>query len=166
MSVPLIQTSFVTGEVAPALFGHVDLARMKSAASTERNMYVGYYGGAYSRAGTKFVGFSKQTGRSFPPRLVPFQFSIDQGLALEFGNFYMRVISDGAFVTESPLPISGITRANPGVLSLATGIASASPNDGGVSAPMRPATPSRSPAAFTPCGDCHDRQHAHPEPRT
>jgi hypothetical protein len=161
MSVPLIQTSFVTGEVAPALFGHVDLARMKSAASTERNMYVGYYGGAYSRAGTKFVGFSKQTGRSFPPRLVPFQFSIDQGLALEFGNFYMRVISDGAFVTESPLPISGITRANPG-RSLArhrhrVGLAERWRRLGILCARRhRHACRRRSHGD----GDCHDRQHA------
>lgn len=117
MAVSVIQPSFTTGEVAPSLFGHVDLARTHSGASTLRNMYVGYRGGAYSRAGTAYVGFSKQTGRAYPPRLIPFQFNINQGLALEFGNQYMRVVSDGSYVTDSSIGIVGITQANPAVMS-------------------------------------------------
>jgi hypothetical protein len=70
-------------------------------------MFVGYRGGAYSRAGTAFCGFSKQTGRNYPPRLIPFQFSINQGLALEFGHQYMRVLFNGSFVTEGAVPITG-----------------------------------------------------------
>lgn len=119
MATPILESSFTTGEVAPALFGNVQLARMHAAAATMRNFYVGYQGGAYSRAGTAYVGFSKQTGRNYPPRMVPFQFSINQGLALEFGNFYMRVIFQGGYVTEDPVTIIGISQANPGVLSLA-----------------------------------------------
>lgn len=118
MSVPIVKTAFVTGEVAPSLFGHVDLARFQSAASSMRNFFVSYRGGAYSRAGTAFVGFSKQTGRNYPPRLITFQFNINEGLALEFGNQYMRVISDGAYVLEPGLSITGITNANPGVVSV------------------------------------------------
>jgi len=114
----VIQTAFVTGEVSPALFGHVDLVRMHAAASTMRNLWPSYRGGAYSRAGTEFVGFSKQTGRAYPPRMIPFQFSINQGLALEFGNYYMRVIFDGGYVTEAPYIISGATQANPCVLTV------------------------------------------------
>jgi hypothetical protein len=37
MSTPVIQTSFTTGEVAPSIFGHVDLARYHNGASTMRN---------------------------------------------------------------------------------------------------------------------------------
>lgn len=118
MATPIIQTAFVTGEVSPALFGHVDLVRMHAAASTMRNFWPSYRGGAYSRAGTEFVGFSKQTGRAYPPRMIPFQFSINQGLALEFGNYYMRVIFDGGFVTEAPYVISGATQASPCVLTV------------------------------------------------
>ena len=62
MAVPSIQTALVAGELAPALYGRTDLARYHVGAATLRNLYVGYQGGAYSRAGTKFVGFSKQTG--------------------------------------------------------------------------------------------------------
>src|SRR5947209_8668549 len=93
---------------------------MHSAASTMRNLFVSYRGGAYSRAGTRFVGFSKQVGRNLPPRMVTFQFSINQGLALEFGHQYMRVISNGAFVTEAAINITNITKANPGVMTTAS----------------------------------------------
>ena len=101
MANPVIQASFTSGEVAPNLFGRVDLQRYHAGASTMRNMFPSYRGGAYSRAGTAYVGMSKQTGRSYPPRLIPFQFSINQGLILEFGNQYMRVIQNGAYVLES-----------------------------------------------------------------
>src|SRR5271156_5453946 len=120
MAVPVIANAFVGGELAPSLYGRTDLERYKVSASTFRNGFVNYRGGFYSRAGTAFCGFSKQTGRAYPPRLIPFQFSINQGLALEFGNFYMRVVSDGAFVLEPALSITGITQANPGVVSTAS----------------------------------------------
>lgn len=139
MATPVLESSFTTGEVAPALFGNVQLARMHAAASTMRNFFVGYQGGAYSRAGTAFVGFSKQTGRDYPPRMVTFQFNIDQGLALEFGNFYMRVISDGGYVTESPAVITNISQANPGVLTFGTEYAvSATPINTAVSSSYAP----------------------------
>jgi hypothetical protein len=121
MATPIELSAFTTGEVSPALFGNTALARMHSAASTMRNMFVAYQGGAYSRAGTAFVGFSKQTGRTVPPRMIPFQFSINQGLALEFGNFYMRVIFDGAFVTEPSLSVITISNASPAVVSIVGG---------------------------------------------
>jgi hypothetical protein len=120
MAVPVIKSSFIAGELSPSLWGHVDFAKFSLGASTMRNFFVNYHGGAYSRAGTAFVGLSKQTGRQFPPRVIPFQFSISQGLVLEFGNFYMRVVKNGAFVTENPFQITGITNANPAVVSYAS----------------------------------------------
>src|SRR6516225_12422142 len=99
MATPFINTAFVSGEISPAVYGRIDVERERTAATTMRNGFVDYRGGYKSRAGTAFVGFSKQTGRSFPPRLIPFQFSINQGLVLEFGHQYMRVISNGGFVT-------------------------------------------------------------------
>jgi hypothetical protein len=118
MAVPVALPAFTLGEVAPALFGRFDLARLHLACATLRNLYVGFTGGAYSRAGTAFVGFSKQTSRNYPPRLIPFQFSINQGLALEFGNFYMRVVSNGAFVSDNQATITGASNANPLVLQV------------------------------------------------
>jgi hypothetical protein len=133
MAVPILQPAFSTGEIAPNLFGRADLAREHLGATTLRNMFVSYKGGAYSRPGTMFVGWSAQLGRPFPPRLIPFQFSINQGLILEFGNFYMRVILNGAFVTETPIPITNVTQADPGVVTAGAGSGgSASPINTGV----------------------------------
>jgi hypothetical protein len=133
MAVPVIKNAFTTGEIAPSMYGRTDLERYASAASTMRNMFVSYRGGAYSRAGTAFVGYSKQTGFGAKPRLIPFQFSINQGLALEFGGAYMRVIDSGAYVTESALNITGITQANPCVVSATTsGTQTATPANSGV----------------------------------
>src|SRR3974390_1366068 len=119
MAVPILQPAFSTGEIAPNLFGRADLAREHLGATTMRNMFVSYKGGASSRPGTMFVGWSAQFGRPYPPRLIPFQFNINQGLILEFGNFYMRIIENGAMVTENPVPILNVTQADPGVVTAA-----------------------------------------------
>jgi hypothetical protein len=133
VATPFLAPAFVTGELSPSVFGRVDLDREHVAASTMRNLFVNYRGGAYSRAGTSFVGFSKQTGRDFPPRLIPFQFNINQGLALEFGHEYMRVILDGAFVVETPISIGGASQADPAVLTFgAEGASAATPNNAAV----------------------------------
>lgn len=114
MSFPSIQNSFSGGEWSPALFGRTDLAKYRSACSTVRNFQVNYRGGVNSRAGTKFVGISAQ-GRgghadtALPSRLIPFQFSVDQGLVIEAGEFYFRFISRGAFITNAPAAITGIS---------------------------------------------------------
>lgn len=117
MAAPWIQPSFAAGELSPGLYGRVDFAKYHVGLSTCRNAFINYRGGAYSRAGTSFCGFSKQTGRSVPPRTITFQFDINQGLCLEFGNFYMRVVSNGAFVVEAAKTITGITKANPAVIT-------------------------------------------------
>jgi hypothetical protein len=117
MATPFIKNSFVTGELSPELYGRTDLQKYQSGAATLRNCYVNYRGGANSRAGTKFCDYSKQTGQPYPPRLIPFQFSVNQGLILEFGNNYMRVLSDGAYVTGNPMTISAISQADPAVVS-------------------------------------------------
>lgn len=119
-----IQTSFTAGEISPSLYGHCDLARFHIAASTLRNMFVSYRGGAYSRAGTKFVVRSKQSIVSgTPPRVIPFQFNINQGYCLEFGDQYMRVIYQGAPVLEAAIAISNVTNANPTVVTATNGFA-------------------------------------------
>src|SRR5579884_1885525 len=113
MPVPVIKTAFSSGEMAPSLYGSVDLAKYAAGLSTARNVFVNYRGGVLSRAGTAYVGRSLQTGLPNPPRLIPFEFSLYQGYALEFGNRYMRVIFRGSYVTESAFAITGATQANP-----------------------------------------------------
>lgn len=98
-----------------------------------RNMWPRITGGSYSRAGTAFTGYSKQTGRAYPPRLIPFQFSILQGRILEFGNEYMRVIANGGYVLDVVLPITAATNTNPLTVTIpSSGGATASPINTGV----------------------------------
>jgi len=70
-----------------------------------------------SRAGTAFVGPTKQLASSAPPRLITFRFDILTNFVLEFGDQYMRIIYQGAYITETPVSISGVTNTNPGVVT-------------------------------------------------
>lgn len=123
MAFSSIQHGFSAGEMSPRLFGRGDLAKYAIGCSTLRNFYVDYRGGASSRAGYAYIGMCKQGAPNIggtitdnPPRDIPFQFSISQGYALEFGDTYMRIKSDGAYVTEDSVNITGATNANPLVL--------------------------------------------------
>ncbi len=113
MALPKIQPNFSGGELSPDLWGHVDLARYAAAAATARNLFCNYRGGLFSRAGTAYVGRTKQKPPSPPPRDIRFQFSLSQSYVLEFGELYMRVKTQGAYVLESAITITGATQANP-----------------------------------------------------
>lgn len=119
MTFGTIQNSFIAGEISPELYGRTDLAKWRNGASTMRNCFANYRGGASSRAGTAYAGMCKQTliNNTIPPRLITFQFNINQGYALEFGDHYMRIISNGAYVIETAKNITAITKANPGVFT-------------------------------------------------
>lgn len=125
MAFTIIQNSFSAGELSPSVFGRTDLSKWHSGASTYRNFFVNYRGGAASRAGTAYVGMCKQgapnaggTPTNNPPRNITFQYSLNQGFVLEFGDQYMRIVSDGAYVVESTKNVSAITKNNPGVLTV------------------------------------------------
>ena len=131
MTVPAIQNSFVSGELSPQMLGRQDVARYHTGCSTMRNVYPSYRGPAVSRPGTAFCGFSAQTGKTYPPRLVPFQFSVNQGRVLEFGDFYMRVLYNGAYITEPPATITGVTTSATTFISTSTNTATAATANNG-----------------------------------
>ena len=117
MATSVIQTSFSAGEISPSLWGRVDLAKYGAGCATLRNFIVDYKGGATTRHGTEFIGQCRVSNK--PVRMIPFQFSVLQTYALEFGDYYMRVIKDEAYVLQDPVVITAITQANPGVVSAA-----------------------------------------------
>lgn len=118
MSSQAIINSFIAGELAPAIYGRTDLAKSRLGATTYRNMFVGYRGGAYSRPGLAYCLMCKQPASAAPPRDIPFQFNNQQGFELEFGDNYMRVKSNGAYVVEAAKNLSAATNANPGVFTV------------------------------------------------
>lgn len=96
MPFSLIQPSFSGGEIAPSLYGRVDLAKYSTALRKCHNFIVRQYGGAENRPGTRFIAETKYQNKK--SRLIPFQFSTVQTYALEFGDRYIRVFKDGGQV--------------------------------------------------------------------
>lgn len=115
MAVNFIQPSFAAGEISPNLYARVDLAKYHIAAKLLRNFFTWPSGGVSNRGGTMFVGRCKNS--SEPVHLIPFQFNLIQNYVLEFGHLYMRVIMNGGYVLEPSIDITGITQANPGVIT-------------------------------------------------
>lgn len=112
----IIQHSFNSGEWSPRLAARVDLTKYNSGAALLKNFFVDYRGGATIRPGTKYI--IQAFDSSSQVRLIPFQASVDVGYALEFGDSYIRPIYQGAPVLETGINITGITKANPAVVSV------------------------------------------------
>jgi Ubiquitin-activating enzyme E1 FCCH domain len=108
------QPSFTAGELSPALWARVDLAKYTSGLKTAVNLFIHPHGGVSNRAGLEFITEVKNSADA--ARLVPFQFNTEQSYILEYGNQYARVIRDGGVVLEGA-PITGVSKANPGVVT-------------------------------------------------
>ena len=109
-----IITNFRAGAISPRLEGRIDLEKYNQAAKTLQNMIVFPQGGITRRPGTTFAGASKDGGKV---RLINFEFSDEQAYVLEFGTNYIRVYRDGGIVTNATKTITGITAANPAVVT-------------------------------------------------
>lgn len=107
--------SFAGGELSPGLYPRTDLVKYATGLRTGRNGYVLRYGGFTNRPGSVFVGEVEDS--SAVVKLIPFIESDTSNYMLEFGDQIMRVIKDGAYVTESSQAITAITNANPCVVT-------------------------------------------------
>ena len=115
----LIQPSFSKGEIAPSLYGRVDTAAYQVAVAKALNCIVHTYGGISNRPGSIFIGPCNE--HTYAPRLIPFQFKTTDQYILEFGNLYMRVIRNDAYVTETDLSgANTVTKADPAVVTSVT----------------------------------------------
>jgi len=108
--------SLASGEITPSLYGRVDFVKYATGLRTCRNSIVMRHGGTTNRPGSKFIAEVKDSDNL--ARLIPFVFNASQTYMLEFGDKYMRVIQDGAVLTNDALSITAITQANPGVLTV------------------------------------------------
>lgn len=126
MSNSVIQTSFNSGEWAPALNARVDLTKYHNGAALIRNFFVDYRGGITTRPGSRYVlqAYSTVFGNI---RLIPFQASVSVTYMLEFGQYqpaglntgYIFFFSNSAPILEATKAITAITNANPGVITSA-----------------------------------------------
>ena len=113
----LIQPSFAGGEISEAVAARVDIDKYNSSLSKCENMYVQTSGGISNRPGLEYVCEVKDSTQTV--RLIPFEYNTSQTYTLEFGDFYMRVITGGGLVVDSTAikVISGATAANPVVVT-------------------------------------------------
>jgi hypothetical protein len=117
-SAPSLST-FTAGEISPRLEGRIGLEKYRAGLSDLTNMVVQPHGGVTRRPGTEYLGTVKDS--SVKTRLIPFQFKTTDTYILEFGDLYMRVFRNGLQVLEdSAQIITGITQADPGVITIAS----------------------------------------------
>lgn len=110
------QVSFAKGEIGAELYGRTDTSAYQVALKVGLNGFVRSSGGFERRNGLKFISPVKD--HSYTPRLVDFQFNTADTHVLEFGNLYMRVYRNDVLVTEAPKAVTGVTKANPGVITV------------------------------------------------
>jgi hypothetical protein len=108
-------TNFTGGELSPRLDGRTDLTKYTSGCATLENLIVYPHGNAARRPGSTFVAEVADSDNK--TRLIPFEFSTTQTYMLEFSNLKMRVYKDSGSVLEGDKTISGITAANPAVVT-------------------------------------------------
>lgn len=93
MAVKVIQNSFSGGELSPAMFGRIDDSKYAFGLATCRNLICRAQGPVENRSGFAFVRAAKYADRAC--RLIPFTFSSDQTMVLEFGDKYVRFHTQG-----------------------------------------------------------------------
>jgi hypothetical protein len=108
-------TNFTGGELSPRLDGRTDLTKYTSGCATLENLVVYPHGSAARRPGSTFLAEVADSDNK--TRLIPFEFSTTQTYMLEFSNLKMRVYKDSGAVLEGNITISGITAANPAVVT-------------------------------------------------
>ena len=99
MKFDIIQTSFGTGEIAPAIFGRVDIAQYANACEIVENFLIKTSGSAISTPGTTYVQtVSNSTLRT---RLIKFIFNRTDAYVIEMGKYYFRFYTNGGIVVTT-----------------------------------------------------------------
>lgn len=109
------QRSFSRGELAPSLYGRADLAPYSTALREVRNCIIRQTSGVQNRSGTTFIDEVRTPAKR--SRLIPWVFNSSQAYCVEFGDVYIEFIRNAGRITLTAQDITGITKANPAVLT-------------------------------------------------
>lgn len=108
------QNSFIGGEFSPLSWGRTKYKNYE-AGMTLMQRYISLVQGPTTRTpGTMFVRETKNNGQV---RIMPFVFNNGDTYIIEFGNNYCRFFTNRNFVTSAPVTITGVSQANPAVLT-------------------------------------------------
>lgn len=106
--------SFSAGELSPKMNGRYELAVSKAGCRKMRNFIADTQGPAKFRSGFRVV---HHTRLHRVPFLISFQFNDEQAYELEFTDKKLRFYKDEGIIVESDKVVTGITQANPGVIT-------------------------------------------------
>ena len=102
MSFRRVQQGFTGGEVSPSMYGRFDDAKYQQGLAMCRNFMVLPQGPVVNRPGFEYVRAVKYADKKTV--LLPFVYSNDQTMCLEFGDRYIRFHTDGATVMSGSAP--------------------------------------------------------------
>lgn len=108
--------NFTAGEVGPRIYPRIDLVQRKNGAKRLQNALPTVHGGFIGRPGTSFVCRTKYANKT--TRLIPFKYSISQSYVIEFGDLYMRFITNGGRLEESAKVITGAADSGTGLIRI------------------------------------------------
>lgn len=100
--------SFAGGEIAPEMYGRIDLDKMQTGLAKVENFEILSHGPARNRAGFKWVNEVKDSTKRV--RLIPFAYSAEQTMVLEVGDGYCRFHTQGATLLEASKVITAISQ--------------------------------------------------------
>lgn len=109
------QENFNAGELSPLLYGRRSLEKYKNAMKTCKNHILRLQGAASTKPGTYYAATVKDSSKA--TRVVRFEYSVTQAYIIEFGDQYLRFFKDHAQITATGQNITGITKANPAVVT-------------------------------------------------
>ena len=92
-SIRTYQQSCNGGELSPEMYGRAGDPKYQSGLAKCRNFLIDPRGPAENRPGFAYVNYAKYADKRV--RLIPFTFSTDQSMVLEFGEKYIRFHTDG-----------------------------------------------------------------------
>jgi len=110
-----IQSNFNAGQLTQLLTARTDLAKRSNGVKVLENMLPLIQGPATRRSGTSHVASVKTPGNR--TGLIPFEFSTEQAYVIEVGDQYFRYYKDNGVILEADKTITGITQANPAVVT-------------------------------------------------
>jgi hypothetical protein len=107
--------NFSGGELAPRMRGRYDLPVYQNGCERLVNFIAETQGPISFRTGTRFVAMTRRNNKAV---LIPFKFNAEQAYVLEFTAGYMRIFKDEGAVVEVEKNITGVSQANPGVVTV------------------------------------------------
>lgn len=109
------QLSFSAGELSPLAAARVDSEQYGAGLKTCLNYVVTALGPATHRPGTYLAAPVKDSSKK--TRVIRFEYSTTQAYIIEFGHLYCRFYRDNSQVTLTAQNITGVTKANPAVVT-------------------------------------------------